>query len=216
MKFTQKTVQVLKHFSSINQSIVIRKGDVVSTTSELYTILAKTKVDQTFDTMIPIYDLNRFLGALSLFSEPEIVCHEKYMTIRSADKELVYLFADPKTIKQPPAGFSLPEPIVTLKLTASTLSDIMKALSIMSLPEIAFVGDGETVSVQALDTKNPTSDNFKIGNLGATDKKFMAIFRVENMKIIPSDYELSICPKVSYFKGNDIEYWIAVEKDSKF
>lgn len=216
MKFTQKTVQILKNFSSINPSIVIKPGDVVSTTSELYTIVAKAKVDQTFEQMIPIYDLNRFLGALSLFNEPEIQCHEKFMTIRSADKELNYLFADPKAIKQPPTGFSLPPVTVQLKLTASTLSDIMKALSIMSLPEIAFVGDGETVSIQALNTKDPTTDIFKIGNLGPTENKFTAIFRVENMKIIPSDYELSICPKVSYFKGDNIEYWIAVEKDSKF
>ncbi len=216
MKFTQKTVQILKNFASINPSIVLKKGDMIGTTSEFYTIVAKAKTDQTFDTMIPIYDLNRFLGALSLFNDPEIVCHDSYMTIRTEDKELVYLFADPKAIKQPPSGFSLPPAVVQLKLTASILSDIMKALSIMSLPEIAFIGDGETVSIKALDTKNPTSDNFKIGKLGSTDKKFTAIFRVENMKIIPSDYELSICPKVSYFKGDNIEYWIAVEKDSVF
>lgn len=216
MKFTQKTVQILKNFASINSSIVIRNGDVLSTTSEMYTIIAKAKTDQTFEQIIPIFDLNRFLGALSLFNEPEIQCHDSYMTIRSTDKELNYIFADPKTIRQPPSGFSLPPSVVEFKLTASILSDILKALSIMGLPVIAFVGDGETISVQALDPKNPTSDNFKIGNLGATENKFKAIFRVENMKIIPSDYEVIICPKVSYFRGNDIEYWIAVEKDSSF
>lgn len=216
MKFTQKTVQILKHFSSINPSIVIKKGNFLSTTSEFYTIVAKAQTDQEFETMISINDLNRFLGALSLFNEPEIQCHEKYMTIRSVDKELNYLFADPKCIKQPASSIPLPNSVVELKLTASIITDIMKALSIMGLPDIAFVGDGETVSLQALDNKNPTSDNFKIGNLGSTQNKFKAIFRVENMKIIPADYELSICPKVSYFKGDKTEYWIAVEKDSEF
>lgn len=216
MKFTPKTVQTLKHFSSINPSIVIKKGDVITTTSQLYTIVARTTVDQTFDHMIPIYDLNRFLGALSLFDDPEIQCHENYMTIRSADKELNYLFADPKAIKTPSGNYTIPEGVAELKLTASILSDTMKALNVMSLPVIAFVGDGEKVSIQAIDPKNPTSDNFKIGNLGPTDKKFKAYVRVENMKIIMADYDLTICKKLVHLKGSDIEYWIAVEKDSEF
>lgn len=216
MKFTPKTVQILKNFASINSNIVIKKGDVIGTTSESYTIVSKAKTDQTFDHIIPIFDLNRFLGALSLFNDPEIQIHSSYMTIKNSEKELNYVFADPKTIRQPPDGFNLPPVVVEFTLTASVFSDIMKALSIMSLPEIAFIGDGKTISVQAIDSKNPTSDNFKITNLGETDKKFMAIYKIENMKIIPADYKVTICDKISHLVGDNIEYWIAVEINSKF
>lgn len=216
MKFTAKTVQILKHYASINPSFVFKKGDVLETISHEETLVARTTTDQVIDQSFAIADLNRFLGALSLFKEPDIQFHKSYLTIKGDDRELNYVFADPRNIKQPPAGFKMPESAVELKLSASALSDILKALSIMSLPQVAFVGDGSSVSVQAIDSKNPTSDNFKVMNLGETDKVFKAIFRIENIKVLPADYDVKIAEGISHFKGENMLYWIAVEDNSTF
>ena len=44
-----------------------------------------------------------------------------------------------------------------------------------------------------------------------------AIFKVENIKIIPGEYEVSISSKgISHFSGKEAEYWIAVEQTSTF
>lgn len=216
MKFTQKTIQVLKNFATINQGILFKKGNILSTVSTGYTIIGHATLDQEIEKDFAIYDLNRFLGALSLFSDPDIQLHEGYLTIKDAGKELNYTFADPSVILAPRDDVKLPNVAATLKVSASVLSDITKALSVMGLPELAFVGDGENISVQAVNSKDPTSDVFKITNLGATENTFKAIFKIENMKIIPGEYEVSIAKKgISYFKGADIEYYIAIEINSK-
>jgi hypothetical protein len=214
MKLTQTTVQILKHYSTINPGIVIHPGNILGTTSQLFTIVAKSKTDQEFDRMFAIYDLNRFLGALSLFNDPDIELNNSYLTIRGEDRELNYMFADPKVIMQPPPKFDMPPEIVRFRLTASTLSDITKGLSIMGLPELAFVGDGSKISVHALNTDNPSSGTFKITNLGETDKTFKAVYKIENIKIMPMDYDVSIGDPISHFVGNNIEYWIAVDMNS--
>ena len=46
---------------------------------------------------------------------------------------------------------------------------------------------------------------------------FKAIFKAENIKIIPGDYEVSISSKgISHFSGESVEYYIAVESNSTF
>lgn len=216
MKFTQKTVQILKNFASINTAIHFKKGDYLSTASQGVTIVAKAKIDQTFEHDFAIFDLNRFLGALSLFNDPEIKFYDRYLVIKGQDRELNYTFTDPNTIVTPPKGLALPSVAANLKLPANILADIIKALSVMGLPEVAFVGDGEGISVHAIDTKDPTSNQFKISNLGKTDKTFRAVYRVENLKVIPMDYEVTIAPKgISHWVGDGIEYYIGIEKSSQ-
>lgn len=215
MKFTQKTIQVLKNFAAINPAIQFKKGNILSTVSSGYTIVGIAELEQEIEQDFAIHDLNRFLGALSLFNNPDIQFHKSYLTIKDAGKELNYVFTDPSVILVPPDA-KLPDLAATVKVTASVLADITKALSVMSLPQLAFVGDGEEISVQAIDTANPTSDVFKITNLGKTDKEFRAVFKVENLKIIPGDYDVSIASEiVAEFKGESITYYLALEDESK-
>ena len=215
MKFTQKTIQILKNFAAINPAIQFRKGNVLATVSSGYTIVGIAKLDQEIEQDFAIHDLNRFLGALSLFNAPDIQFHKNYLTIKDAGKELNYVFTDPSVILKIPET-ELPDIAAKVTVTASVLADITKALSIMSLPQLAFVGDGEDISVQAIDISNPTSDTFKITNLGKTDKVFKAVFKVENMKIIPGDYEVTIASEiVAEFKGNIVDYYLALEGESK-
>jgi len=215
MKLTQKTVQILKNFASINQGIHIKKGDSLSTMSQVQSIVAKAKLDQEFEHSFALYDLNKFLGALSLFNDPELKIHEKYLTIQDDNRELNYTFTSPKMIAEP-LVVKLPQELSTFDVSAKVLSDVTKALNVMSLPEIAFIGDGENVSIHAVDSSNPTSDTYKVTNLGKTDNVFTAIFKIESMKIIPNDYRLTLTKGVAYYAGSNIEYWVVAERNSKF
>lgn len=215
MKFTQKTIQVLKNFAAINPAIHFKKGNILSTVSTGFTIVGNATLDQTIEHDFAIHDLNRFLGAMSLFNNPDIQFHDRYLTIKDAGKELNYVFTDPSVILVPPE-VELPDLVATVKITANVLADITKALSVMSLPQLAFVGDGEDISVQAINTENPTSDTFKITNLAKHDTVFKAVFNVENLKIIPGDYDVSIASEiVAEFKGDNIVYHLALEDSSK-
>jgi hypothetical protein len=129
----------------------------------------------------------------------------------------VYHYSDPSVIMvAPEKEIKLPTVDVHFNLTNKDIQTVMKALGVLSLPEIAVVGDGSNVSLQAIDSKVSTDDNYSI-KVGETDLVFRAIFRAENMKMMDGDYEVKISSRgISQFIGLEATYWIAVEASSTF
>ena len=70
MKLSSHTTSVLKNFATINQILVIKEGNTIATMSAMKNIVAKAEVEENFPQEVAIYDLNEFLGALSLFTSP--------------------------------------------------------------------------------------------------------------------------------------------------
>ena len=70
MKLSNQTISVLKNFASINQNLVIKEGNEFTTMSAMKNIVAKAEVEEIFPKEVAIYDLNEFLAALSLFTNP--------------------------------------------------------------------------------------------------------------------------------------------------
>lgn len=215
MKISAETVSVLKNFAKINPSIVIAEGNVVKTVSPSKTIMAKATLETKFTNKFAIYNLDRFLSTISLFNDPSMKFKDRYVEISDEHKTSNYTYADESTIITPPAKeIVLPSVEIQFQLKHSDLKDVEKAAGVLGLPEIAVVGDGSKIMLQAIDSKVPSGDTYSVV-LGETDKEFRAIFKSENIKIIPGDYSVSISAKgVALFKGENIEYWIAVEKSS--
>jgi hypothetical protein len=217
MKIDTNTINVLKNYAKINPSIIIQEGNTLKTISPSKTIMAKAKVTTEFGNRFAIYNLDRFISTLSLFNDPELTFSDKFVDIADSDKKTHYTYADENSItKVPEKEINLPSVDVSFKLTDANLKDIQRALGVLGLPEIVVAGDGNDISLQAADTKNPSGDVYSI-NIGASDKVFKAIFKSENIKIIPGEYDVSISSRgISHFKGNEAEYWIAVEQTSTF
>ena len=66
MKLSESTVNLLKNFSSINQSILFKEGTKLRTISVMKNILVEHNVTEEFPRDFGIYDLNQFLNGLSL------------------------------------------------------------------------------------------------------------------------------------------------------
>lgn len=219
MKLDPRALQILKSFSAINPSIHVKEGKVLSTISPTKTVLARaTLTDTEFDSEFAVYDLTRFLGVLSLFDTPELDIDGKTINISGKNGDSIsYVCADPSNIVTPPdKELKLPSQDVKFTLKEADFTRVIKALSVLGLPEIAVVGDGSKVYLQAADSKNPTGDVYKTP-VGETDKTFRVIFKSENLKILPGEYEVTISNKgLSLFVGPDVQYFIAVEGSSKF
>lgn len=217
MKISTNTVNVLKNFAKINPSILIQEGNTLKTMSPSKTIMAKATVDTDFPKRFAIYNLDRFISTASLFNDPNFDFGEKTVTIKEGDKKTDYVYADENTItKAPEKEINLPSVDVTITLTNDHLKEVEKAAGVLGLPEILIVGDGKNVHLQAADSKNPSGDVYSV-KIGDTTKSFKAIFKSENIKIIPGDYEVTISSRgISNFKGKEAEYWIAVEQSSSF
>ena len=75
MKLSDKTLSVLKNFSTINQSILFKEGNKLRTISVMKNILAEATITEEFTKDFGIYDLNQFLNGLSLHQQPELFRH---------------------------------------------------------------------------------------------------------------------------------------------
>jgi hypothetical protein len=61
----------LKNFSTINSSLVVLAGSLIRTVSPVKNILAEYTCAESFGRDFALYDLNEFLGGLTLFKDPE-------------------------------------------------------------------------------------------------------------------------------------------------
>ena len=102
MKLSEKTLSVLKNFSSINQSIFIKSGDKLRTISLMKNILAEATVPEDFPKDFGIYDLSQFLVGLTLHDNPVLdFTNDSFVYIKDGSSSRVkYFFSDPAVIVQ--------------------------------------------------------------------------------------------------------------------
>ena len=220
MKLNQHTIDTLKNFAGINTNILIKEGDELSTISTMRNIFAKAKVSDSFTNQFGIYDLNEFLSAVSGFSKPELTLKDKYLTISSegSRSKVKYYYSDPSVIVSPTKEVNMPEADVTFSLIESNYKELLKMAAILKSPDLALIGTkGGDIILKVCDKKNDTSNSFDIvvGQGATADYTFY--FKVENMKMLDGDYDVSVSSKsISHFKNKKlpIEYWIALEPDS--
>ena len=220
MKLSDKTISVLKNFSSINQSILFKEGNKLRTISVMKNILAEATVTEEFTKDFGIYDLNQFLNGMSLHQQPELdFANEGYVMIREGKMRSKYFFADPDVIVTPPEKeIKLPTEDVCFELSTDQLDKLLKAAAVYQLPDICAVGENGVVKLVVRDKKNDTSNDFAIV-VGETDEEFSFNFKVENIKVLPGTYEVVVSSKLlSRFtsKNHDLTYYIALEPDSTF
>ena len=220
MKLSDKTLTLLKNFSSINQSILFKKGSSLKTISVMKNILAEATIEEDLPTDFGIYDLNQFLNGLGLHQNPDLDFENQgHVVIREGRSRTKYFFADPQVIVTPPdKEISLPTEDVSFELSTSHLDKLLKAAAIYQLTDLAVVGGDGVVKIVVRDKKNDTSNDFSIV-VGETTDIFSFNFKVENIKIIPGTYDVVVSQKLlSRFtsKNYDLTYYIALEPDSTF
>jgi len=214
---SENVLSVLKSFSSINQSIVIKPGDKLRTISNQKTIMAEANLDMKFDSTAAVYDLARFLATVSLFEKPDLTFNEKTIAIAEGKKRVNYTLAEPSMIVQPPENvINMPACEVEVDLSWSNVNEVLKAAAVLQLPEVSFTGKDGEVTLEALDSKNPTTDRYGV-SVGETENNFNFFIKVENLKLMQADYKVSLSSSgLSTFVNENVSYWIAVESKSNF
>jgi hypothetical protein len=212
MNFSDDTLSILKNFSGINPSIMFKPGNVIRTISPQKTVMAAATIDENIDTPAAVYDLSRFLSTLSLFENPEIQFGEDKFTITSGRSRVSYTYASESMIISPPEkDIQVPDPEATIDVNWADIQSVIRAAGVLQLGEIAFRCNGTTISMAAVDSKNPTADNYSV-DVGEGDKTFDMIIQVENLRLLPDDYTISLSSKgMAHFKSNKVQYWIALQ-----
>lgn len=221
---SEDTLRTLKNLASINQSLLFTSGNTLSTINSSNNVLCTTKITEDLPSEFGIYDLNNLLGTLSLFTNPQLEINSDggYMTIRDGSNSSTtvrYTFASRNLIKVPPKNhITLPSEDVSFTLNADTLAKLQKASSVMGLQYLCVNGSGGVITIE-LDKPNDINSNRFSIVVGETSHEFSFIFLMENIKLLPDDYNVVISSQcISQFTSvnSNRTYWIATETGSKF
>ena len=217
MKFSNETLSVLKSFTAINKSILMKPGNVLKTITPEKTLIAIAEIPDEIPSEACVYDLSRFLSILSLYNDPDVEFGDKYFIISEGKRRTKYVYADISMIHTPPEkDINIPSEDVVVNVTESDLSSVLKAAGVLQFSEIAFVGESGKCYLKAIDSANDNADDFGV-EIGDTDDEFRVIIKTDNLKLMPMDYEVTICSKgISEFKGDNVTYFVAIDSKSTY
>lgn len=221
MKFSNETLTLLKNFASINTNIIFKPGDTVSTISNLKNIFAKATIKESIPNEFAIYDLNSLLAMLTLMENQEVAFGDKSLTATSDKGRFEYFYSSPDVVTGAPSGEIEHQSVYQFKLMAEDIQMIMKAAAITGAPTISVACKNQGVEIFVSDRKNDSSSNFR-KTLGTSFEPFDVFIAVENLKVIPDAYEISVAKtmngkaKFLHFKheSRQLQYWIACEPGS--
>jgi hypothetical protein len=179
--------------------------------------MARAQIDETIEKDFGIFDLNRFLGVLSLFDDPELLLCDNYVKVTDGRKSVNFIYADPITMILPPnKDIKVGESYVEFNLTADNLQNLMRASSVLQLPEIALVGEDGRLLLRAMDSKNSSNNTFEL-EVKETSKTFKIIFSCNNLKMMSKSYDVFVAKGIGHFVSDDgVQYWITTESTSTY
>ena len=215
MKLSKRTQAILKNFAGINQSIVIEPGNKLQTISNVKDIFAKAEIEETFDKKVSIYDVNEFLGVISLFEDPELEFSDNSVTIIQGKMKQTYYYADASVITTPPEnGVNLPSVEVKGKLSREQLQSIIKAASLNQSQAMTFTNGNVKVWNNAV----ANSNTFEIEGIADHNADYELSIAVEKLKMVADDYDIEICSKgLTRFIGTqELEYFVALMPNGRY
>lgn len=218
---SKDTLNILKNFSGINSNLYVKPGSKLVTMSPTKNIMAEAEVEEMFDTEFGIWDLNKLLGVISLFQDPEMAFGEKFMTITGARGSTVkYYYSDPKLLSYPTKSIKKVDAVVEFDLTADDFKELQRASAVLGNPDLSFVSMNDTVLAIVRDLKDPTCNVFSL-EVGQNPEgaEFSFNFKMENMKMLDGDYHVALSKSVigQFTHANrPLTYWVAMDASSTY
>ena len=215
---SNQTKEVLKNYSTINGSILIREGSQLKTINVGENLISQYDCTEVFPQTFAIYDLNQFLAGLSLFQNPVLEFNNaEYLTIRGDGRSAKYYFSDPEiTLKTAPdRKVNFPGADIEFSITSSELEALRKAANVYGIPDLVFKSfAGGTVSLNLCDRENETSNVYAQEILGDNTGEYELTMKMEHVNLVPGNYDVKISSKlITEWKHSSLPlvYYIALE-----
>ena len=217
MKFSERTLTILKSFSSINKSILMKEGNVLKTVTPEKTLIAIAEIPDQIPAQACIYDLSRFLSIMSLYKDPDVEFHDKYFMIKDGKQRTKYVYADISMIHAAPEKeIKIPSSDVVVNVSWNDMQSVIKAAGVLQFTEVAFVGEAGKIYLKAMNSAQENSDDYGV-EIGETADEFKIIIKTDNLKLLAQDYQVTLCAKgISEFKGDGVTYFVAIDTKSTY
>ena len=216
MRLSKETYTILKNFAAINSNIIIQPGNVLKTVSAGKNIYVEAKVTEDFDIDVPIWDLNKFLGIVSMFNNPDLEFHDTHVVITNGRSSVTYYYSEPSLLTVPTREIKMPATVTRFDLDEKDLNEILKASSVLQVSDLRMVGADGKFTISVDDSGQSTSNSFEIViDENYTGKDFEGTVNVSEMKFIPGSYSVELTDTIiSKFthKSLDLSYYIAIKR----
>jgi hypothetical protein len=216
MRLSKETYTFLKNFSEINSNILIKPGNVIKTVSPQKNTYAEAKVQEEFETEISIWDLNKFLGIVSMFANPDLEFNENYVDISNGRSSVRYYYSEPELLTVPTKDFKMPPVLVSFDLDENDLNEILKASRILQVSDVQILGEDGVLKIIVNDETNDTSNSFTViidENYNGPD--YDGMLNVSEIKFVPGSYSVSltetVITKFSH-KTQNLTYYIGTKR----
>jgi len=162
---------------------------------------------------------------LSLFEKPDLEFHDDFVVITENGNVLKYWYSDPSVVTTVSKEITMPECEVSFSLENGLLSNVQKAAAVIGVPDMALESvDSGVALLKVTDKKNATANDYAVkidvnNNNDGKNLTYKFWFKVENLKLLSGTYDVGVSSKsISHFvnKNVDVQYWIALEPESKY
>jgi hypothetical protein len=214
MKLSKVTIDILKNLSDINTGIVINKGDTLKSMNIMKTMFVKAVVPDEFPVDFAIYDLIEFLNVYSILGDPDMDFKNDHvvMTDQKSGDEIEYFYSSPSVIVHPEnRSVNAPPGEKMFTLSQSNLSRIEKISSTAKLKDLKvtdkslMIYNRNGVGLRAYLNLQISVSEGKLND---------SVIKIENLKLLPLDYAVTIGQSLAWFKSTTdpyhIEYFIAL------
>jgi hypothetical protein len=217
MKLSEKSIEVLKNFTLINQGLVVNEDLPVFSRSIGSVIVAKCDFAEKFPKSFALHDLGNFLKVYSLFSDADLDFTDNSIELKSNGTSVRYYYSSPELV----FGISEKEVEQLNEMSKSDSEDfilggdelqsIIRASSVMNLDLLNLKSSDGRASAELTSRRNSTSNTFNI-DLGDSNKDFDVKISVENMKFIQTTYEVAVFDRfiTLYSELYNLKYWISL------
>lgn len=226
MKFTPQMVELIKNFNSIatagivfeaGKPLAVQDGNLLTNTGK--TMVAVADLENPIEADFAMSDVLQFYSCLTSFEMPVVQIDEKTVSVMNENQpdNAFRLTKGSLTSVRSPSDINFPDDSENIMFTldVDTYNKMIKGVSIVSAPMIAFIGNGTDITCQAIDPDSPTSNTYKI-KIGDTSKTFRYLIPVTSISKIMRgfNYTVSISPRGAIRFTSDgpfaLNYYIAV------
>jgi hypothetical protein len=226
MKISKDTISVLKNFATINEKMLIPKGNHIYVVSEGFNLMASAEIPDAFPYETGVYEMNKFLSVLSFFPDMDLEFDksEKFVTVVSADKKtnyrqfltppelLQYNVEDLKAIDN--YNIKLPFPYEKFELA-------LKMGAISKCDCLGIKSDGKKVWLTVMSIEDPTADHFQTELCDGNGEEYLAMITLEDLRLLKIDYrveisKLGVARFLGTFNSVPVSYIVGVQPNSSF
>ena len=220
MRLSNSTLKILRNFSDINNTILIRKGNSLVTVDPQKRIVADANINESLPQDFAIYDINKFLGVNSIWENSDLDFKQDKVVFNRESRFLDYFYYDPTVVQDAeptrqkiPTVFNEDSIVKKFTINEDDLKMLRQNASLLALTHITFSSDDSSIKVIGQDLSTPSQGKFTLNVSGECKSSGSFNMLFENLKILPDSYDVEVSPTVAHFIGKTtgVQYWIVME-----